>query len=880
MKTYFTGILMVSTLLAFSQNLEKKIFTTLKTSKSLLIDGDLNDEAWLAGEWAGDFTQHEPHDGAKPSQKTEFKVLYDDAFIYVAIKAYDTRPDSIEYRMTRRDDSDGDLVGISFDSYHDLRTAFTFIVSAAGVKSDMLLSNDGSQEDASWDPIWQVKTQKYLWGWAAEMKIPFTQLRFEKNSSDVWGVEVLRRLFRNDEMNFWQHIPRNSSGIVHMFGELAGLEAIQPKKIMDLTPYTVTSFEHYEKQEGNPFLDGRDFGASFGLDGKMGITNNITLDFTINPDFGQVEADPSQVNLTAYEAYFEERRPFFVEGKNITSLNLGLGDGDIGNDNLFYSRRIGKQPSGSVSLENGEYYKSPRNVRILGAAKITGKTKNGLSVGFLETITPRTYATIDSAGVLTKQQIEPFTNYFVGRVQKDINEGNTVIGGMVTHTYRDLSSIDNIEDTNLNYLHKSALTGGIDFTQFFKDKNYALIVSTAFSDVQGSKEAIEATQLSARHFFQRSDANHVTFDPNRTSLSGTGGKMELGKFGGNWNFMLFSSFKSPGFEINDLGFTQASDQVIYGFWTGYKFITPKAFYRSIRVNLNGWGGSDFALNAAGNGGNININTQFKNYWNGSIGVNTNTSAESTTLLRGGPNMILPGRTGFFAFVGTDNRKKLSFNVNTNINRGGEGYLKNMSVSGTVNYRPLQNLQISFEPSRYTSINQLQYVSERQNEGGKSSFIMSEIDQEVWSFSLRFNYSITPDMTIQYWGQPFFAKADYSNFKVIDQPKATAYADRFHVFNAQEIQLINGTYEVDENNNGNVDYTFQNPDFTFDEFLSNLVFRWEFIPGSSVYLVWSQSRNAYLPNAGTELASNFDDLFSNTKPTNVFLMKFSYRIGLH
>lgn len=465
--------------------------------------------------------------------------------------------------MTRRDEVDGDYVGLSFDSYHDLRTGFTFLVSSTGVKMDLMHINDGQVEDPSWDPIWHVKSAIHELGWFAEMKIPLTQLRFEKNTDEVWGVEIFRLNYRESEMSFWQPIPRNTSGLVHMYGELDGLEDIEPKKIFDLMPYAVASYENYKAQEGNPFLSGSDFIPNAGLDGKLGVTNNLTLDFTINPDFGQVEADPSQVNLTAYESFFREKRPFFIEGNNITSLSIGVGDSEMGNDNLFYSRRIGKSPAGYARLENGEYSKTPRNVRILGAAKLTGKTKDGLSIGVIETVTPRTYARIDSAGHRSKQEVEPLTNYFIGRVQKDFNKGNTMIGGMLTHTYRDLKAVEDLENSPLNYLHSSALTGGLDFTQHFNDKNWKLSINTAFSQVEGSEEAISATQMSARHFMQRPDATHMDYDPSRTSLSGTGGKMEFGKIGGNWNFMLFSTFKSPGFEINDLGYIRAADDMMH-----------------------------------------------------------------------------------------------------------------------------------------------------------------------------------------------------------------------------------------------------------------------------------------------------------------------------
>ena len=325
-----------------------------------MINGDFDDPAWQFGTWEGDLTQFEPYADRAPSQPTEFKVAYDDMNLYLAIRAIDDAPDSIVSRMSRRDNDDGDMVFVVFDSYHDLRTGFCFGVSAAGVRFDMIFSNNGQNEDPSWDPIWQAKSKIYDWGWAAEMKIPFTQLRFKKQSTEVWGFQVARQIFRHNEMSLWHAIPRNAPGFIHAMGELAGLEEIEPRRQLDLTPYSVVSQNSYEPEEGNPYATGSDQKLNFGLDGKVGVTNNLTLDFTINPDFGQVEADPSEVNLTAYESYFREKRPFFIEGNSITSFNVGLGDGDVGNDNLFYSRRIGRRPQGSLSTDDGEYVKMPQ----------------------------------------------------------------------------------------------------------------------------------------------------------------------------------------------------------------------------------------------------------------------------------------------------------------------------------------------------------------------------------------------------------------------------------------------------------------------------------------------------------------------------------------
>jgi len=474
------------------QTPEKKLYKAERVTIAPAIDGILDDKSWEEGTWTDDFTQFEPYNGSKVSQRTEFKILFDDDNLYAAFKAYDTSPDSIVNRLTRRDNPDGDLVGIIFDSFHDLRTGFLFGITSSGVKYDQMFTNDGESEDSSWDPNWWVKTSVNDEGWVAEMKIPFSQVRFEKNSGDTWGLEVARILYRKNETSFWQHIPKDAPGLVHLFGELSGLEQIKPRKIFDVTPYTVGKLETFKAEPGNPFLEkGKKYGLNGGIDAKIGVTNNMTMDLTINPDFGQVEADPSEVNLSAYETFFSEKRPFFIEGKNITNFNIGIGDGDVGNDNLFYSRRIGRRPQGDPDIDDGMYTDVPNFTTIIGAAKLTGKTKNGLSVGFVEAVTNEERAEIDNNGERTYETVEPLTNYVVGRVQKDFNEGKTIVGGIFTGTNRNLDA--NLDD----YMHKSAFSGGIDFTQYFKDKKWQFSLNTALSQVAGTREALELTQKSS-----------------------------------------------------------------------------------------------------------------------------------------------------------------------------------------------------------------------------------------------------------------------------------------------------------------------------------------------------------------------------------------------
>jgi hypothetical protein len=859
----------------------KKQYKATRLTTAPAIDGILDEEAWLEGSWIDDFTQYEPYNGSKVSQRTEFKILFDDNNLYAAFKAYDTSPDSIVNRLTRRDNPDGDLVGIIFDSFHDLRTGFLFGITSSGVKYDQMFTNDGENQDSSWDPNWWVKTSINDEGWVAEMKIPFSQVRFEKNSGDIWGLEVARVLYRKNETSFWQHMPKDAPGLVHLFGELAGLEQIKPRKIFDVTPYTVGKLETFKAEPGNPFMEkGKKYGLNGGIDAKIGITNNMTMDLTINPDFGQVEADPSEVNLSAYETFFSEKRPFFIEGKNITNFNIGIGDGDVGNDNLFYSRRIGRRPQGYPNLGEGMYAEVPNFTSIIGAAKLTGKTQNGLSVGFVEAVTAEGKAEIDNGGERTFETVEPLTNYAVGRVQKDFNEGKTIVGGIFTGTNRNL-------DANLSdYMHKAAYSGGIDFTQYFKDKKWQLTINTALSQVSGTKEAIGITQRSSAHYFQRPDKDYAEYDPDRTSLTGSGGKIQVGKLNGHLNLMGVVLWKTPGFEINDLGYLQQADRIMPIIWAGYNQWEPKGIYRSFNLNgdiytIYNFGGVNVQTGLEGN-----ANMTLKNYWSVWTGGNIGTSSMDPSMLRGGPTMKTPGRYNARVGFSTDNRKKLGLEFNTNFNKGFEDYYKNSNIGFEVSYKPTNYLRLSLSPGYSKSFSELQYVTLK-NMDGDDRYIFSSIDRRTINASLRVNLNISPDLTIQYWGQPFVASGRYYDYKYILDPIADKYTDRFHVYSDGELIPQNGYNQIDENLDGTIDYTFNTGDFNVKEFLSNLVLRWEYSPGSSVYLVWSQTRSGYNPTGNMDYLNDMGDLFNrqlfrdddNYALKNVFLVKFSYRFGL-
>lgn len=860
---------------ASGQNPEKKKYKATKITAAPAINGILDDKAWKSGEWIDDFTQYEPYNGNKPSQRTEFKILFDDDNIYAAFKAFDTSPDSIVNRLTRRDNPDGDLVGIVFDSFHDLRTGFLFGITSSGVKYDQMFTNDGQNQDSSWDPNWWVKTSVNDEGWVAEMKIPFSQLRFEKNSGDIWGLEVVRMLYRKNEQSFWQHLPKEAPGMIHLMGELEGLEQIKPRKIFDITPYGVGKAETFKAEPGNPFLNkGRKFGINGGIDAKIGVTNNMTMDLTINPDFGQIEADPSEVNLSAYETFFREKRPFFIEGNNITNFGLGIGDGDVGNDNLFYSRRIGRQPQGDPELKDGWNADIPTNSTILGAAKLTGKTKDGLSLGFVEAMTAQEKAEIDTVGGRVLETVEPLTNYFVGRVQKDINEGKTIIGGIFTSTNRDL-------DPNLSdFMHKAAYSGGVDFTQYFKEKSWMVNLNTAFSLVEGSKKALLNTQRSSARYYQRPDNDYSRLDTGRTSLAGSGGRLQVKKLNGHWNFMYVTIWKTPGFESNDLGYIREADQTLTLLGAQYNQWEPKWIYKRYNIGADFYTIYNFGWDNLGKGFEWNASMNLKNYWMIWTGGSFNGNGISTSMLRGGPKMKMPGSTNARIGFSTDNRKKLVFEVFANGSRGNMNYSKSFYTEIGATYKPTNYLSVTFTPGLSKSYTDLQYV-ERINYNNSDKYIFASIDRKTISASFRVNLNLSPELTLQYWGQPFVATGRYYDHKFILNPTADLYKERFVTYTDAQKTFDGENYNIDENLDGIKDYSFGKNDFNVQEFLSNLVIRWEYNPGSTVFLVWSQTRSFSNGSGDLDYFNDLGDLFDrdNNVPHNVFLVKFSYRFGL-
>lgn len=871
-------LMCVFTINISAQNDSIRFYNTARlVGEAPKIDGHADDAAWQQVPWGGgNFKQRSPDAGAPASVQTKFKILYDDRNLYVVFKNLDPEPGKIVSRMSRRDGFEGDQVEINIDSYNDKRTAFSFSASVSGVKGDEYISNNGGNWDVNWDPIWYLQTDIDEEGWIAEMRIPLSQLRFADKPEHVWGLQITRQFFRNQEQSVWQYIPPDATGWVHLFGELRGLKGIKPQKQVEIQPYLVAKAERFQEEEGNPFMTGKSSSLDVGLDAKFGITSDITLDLTVNPDFGQVEADPSQVNLSAFRVFFQERRPFFIEGNN--TLNFPVTG--FNNNNLFYSRRIGRTPQGEVltdpeDQDDGveEYVKTNNYTTILGAAKLTGKNKKGFSWGVLESVTSPERARIDSAGVRRSQMVEPLTNYLVGRVQQDINKGNTVIGGMLTSTNRSLT------DENLQWLHKDAYSGGVDIVHNWKNRKYFISAKTLFSNVKGSAEAIRMTQEAPERYFQRPDNDHSSVDTTRTSLTGTAGTFIYGKRGGKFIYEAGYTWLSPELELNDIGFLTQSDVMTQWTWFQYRVLNPIGIFRSLRFNGGQSLGWDFDRRNTSKGFDANTSLQFKNFWSVSAGASYSTHFISNANLRGGPALRYPGSYSYWLWIGTDQRKKFNLALSPRGNRGLEDYSRNDAVDIVFNYKPTNALSISLSPSFSHNTNKMQYVNTG-TVNGENRYIVGEIDQTTTRLSLRMTYMITPNLSVQAWGQPFGTSGKYSNFKYITDAKASDFNQRFANIPSEWMTLNNDDeeYAIDENSDGIPDYKFEKPDFNVGQFRSNMVLRWEYIPGSTFFLVWTQEMNGDFYDQSGPLHERYRFNFAD-KAHNIFLLKYTYRFIL-
>lgn len=824
------------------------------------IDGKLDDVCWQTGTWGGDFVQWIPKEGAAPSQKTEFKILYDDHSIYVAFRNYDNEPEKITRRAGRRDEFMGDMAGICFDSYHDKRTGFEFDMSAAGQKLDLIITNP-SQVDFNWNAVWFGEVGMEDSAWIMEMEIPLSQLRYSNEAEQVWGLHVWRWIDRHQEESDWEPQTSTGPGILYLFGELKGIKNLKKSQRIELMPYTSGLLKTFKKEPGNPFADkGREPLANIGLDAKVGVGSNFTVDLTINPDFGQVESDPSVMNLTAFETFFEEKRPFFLEGKNIF-------DFEFNNMNLFYSRRIGHSPSYKPDLTDDQHIKSPDNTTILSAVKFSGKTSKGLSVGVLQSLTANEKATIKSSTQEEKVSVEPLTNYMVARVQQDLNKSNTIVGGIFT-------SVNRFTDKQtLNFLNKEAYSGGVDLLHYWSDKKYYVEAKLIGSDIKGDEEAMINLQRSSARYFQRPDNHHTQLDSSLTHLSGLGGKLKVGKVKGLWKYSTEINWGSPGLDLNDIGYMQTADFISQENNISYFVNKPVSIFRTYKIGFeqsNNWDYNGVYLSSEAE---LSMYAEFLNKWGIANNLEYTGKKLNTHILRGGRAMYMPALWEEEFVIRTDYSKKVSGELELDADFSEHNYYRSYGISPGISVRPADKVRFSLNADYSVNKNDLQYVTTKESSSGKN-YVLATIDQETLGLTFRCDYNITPELSIQYYGSPFATTGSYSEYKAVTNPSASDYYQRYVSIKPSVLADDNKKLGVDNNSDGINEYTFNNPDFNFNQFRSNLVFRWEYRPGSQVYLVWSNERTDWL-NPGNAPLRNAATRLSDVSPNNVFMIKFNY-----
>jgi Domain of unknown function (DUF5916)/Carbohydrate family 9 binding domain-like len=809
-----------------------------------VIDGDLSDAAWANAPEFTDFTQHDPDDGKPATLPTSVRIVYDEQAIYFGATMTDTHhPTAL---LMRRDTfGDTDFISINIDPQLDRLSGNAFTLTPANTQLDTVLYNDIG-EDPTWDGVWESATKMSGKGWVAEVRVPFSQLRFPDRAVHVWGLNITRRTVRNNEWVRIVNTKKGETGFVSHFADIVGIEGIKRGRSLELMPYAVARADVRTRfDRSDPLLDERDHRADAGLDLKYALTSSLTLTGTINPDFGQVEVDPAVVNLSEFETFYPERRPFFTEGLNI----FRFGDSPapshfnfISSPSLFYTRRIGRAPQVSP---DADFVAAPADTTILGAAKITGKLPGGWSIGVLNALTDAERARFVDGAVSGRQQVEPMTNYFVTRATKEIGDG-TRVGLLVTSVNRRLPD-------ELTSLRESALTGGVDGYTSFREKSWILEGSLFGSRVSGSEQAIELTQRSSARYYQRPDARHITFDPARTSLTGWGGRAMLSKATGIWRPNVQVQAYSPGYETNDAGFMQRTDQISSHALMQYVNQNPTKRYRE----KHAWFGMFYTRNFDGDtidrGVFVDHFATLANYWNYRAALFVAADAMSDRLTRGGPLARTPAGWSADFSVNSDTRKKFWAGVSTSFEGDDDDMSSLASASVSLNARPAPNVQLSVTPYYSASRTETQYFTAfadaRATATYGTRYVFAELEQRAFELSTRVDWTLSPSLSFQLYLQPFIASGDYQDFHALAAARTRDY---------EPVVLP----------------PMLDPDFNFRSVRGSAVVRWEFRPGSALYVVWNENR-AEVERIG-DLRLSRDLRAIPTAPSHdVFLVKLSY-----
>jgi hypothetical protein len=824
-----------------------------KTPSPIRCDGVLDEAAWATAEPVTEFYQQTPSQGSPVTQKTDFRILFDEGALYIGARLYDAHPESIQANLGRRDASlPADRISVYIDPYHDKRSGYLFVVNAAGLKVDGLMYNDGAQ-DLTWDGVWEGRAHRDSLGWSAEMVIPFSQLRFQSEAQPVWGINFKRVIVRRAEESLVAYTPLDGAGFVSRFPDLIGLSGIRPSRSIELLPYVTSKGEFLQHDSGNPFNDGSQFDGRAGLDLRAPVGRRLTLNATVNPDFGQVEVDPAVVNLSDVESSFEEKRPYFVEGAS--NFRFGReGSNSYWNFNwpeptFFYSRRIGRAPQGA--LPPNEYSDVPIATTIIGAAKLTGKITPTINFGTLQAVTGRTDARYaDGNGIQARTEVEPLTYYEVTRALKEFHDRRAGLGLISTAVVREFQQASLENDLN-----KMSFLGGLDGWYFLDPKQkWVLSGWAAGSNVQGTSARLTNVQESSRHYFQRPDARSYSVDTAATSLTGWAGRLWLNKQNGRVMSNTGIGVLGPKFEVNDLGLQSRTDVINGHTMLGYQWTADGKYKRYANVWMGGAASKNFDGDVifldVEHGGNVNYKNNWNNWWN--VGFfPRRTDVRST---RGGPKMESRNDAYVNAGFNTNSYKKTFWSpwvyfeydeAGTRINNGGF----------YVEWKPMSNLLLSAGP--WVNLNHIdaQYVTVVPDASASRTYgnryVFAELDNNTVGADLRVNWTFTPNLSLETYVQPYISSGQYSQYKSLAAPD---------------------TYTFDPYAYGG------DPSFDYRSLRGNAVIRWEYLPGSTLFLVWTQQREDYAPYEDQDIRHDMRQMF-DAQANNVFMVKVTYHLGI-
>lgn len=867
--------------------------TAVRVDHAPTLDGRLDDAAWQAATPITDLVQSDPEEGKPVSQRTEIRMVYDNEALYIGARLFDSAAARIVARLGRRDAfTESDDFRVLIDSYHDHNTAFRFDVNAAGVRGDLVFGDDGNFADNSWDPVWDAAVTRDSLGWTAEERIPFSQLRFSRATQQVWGIRFVRTIERTNEFSMWPFVGKTENGFVSRFGHVLGIADIPAPKRLEILPYTVARGTSSSRSvQGSPFTSQSAYVGDAGLDLKYGLTSNLTLDATVNPDFGQVESDPAFVNLSAFEQFLEERRPFFVEGASI--FNFGGGGGFIrfgGTPQVFYSRRIGRAPTGDYTTDTipGDFLSLPQHTTLRGAAKLTGRTHSGWSLGLLEALTPIEHAWYeDTALVRSVRAVEPLTNFVVARAKREVHNGETGFGFLATAVNRDLAG------DRLGTLRSAAYVGGADFFHRWKGSTYSFNASVSVAHVTGDTLSLQATQQQSSRYFSRPDATHLTYDPSRTSLNGLSADVSFSKGGGATNWALGASTTTPGYEVNDLGFQTRVDRISAAAFLGHRWTKPGTVFRYSSVGISGGPSWNFGGDNISNSISLNGFAQLMNFSGFNLNLGAQPRHSDDRLTRGGPLAASP--LGYYAGGGyfTDNRKALQGSLFVFWNgdeSGGWGW----NWSPFVSYRPSGAVELTMSPNYFVGKSTAQFVGRRADSTATGTygtrFLFANLMQHSLDVSLRVNVTMSPALSLQFYAQPFSFTGDYSGFKELRTPRTYDFnvygRDNGSTYTPGDtlvcpVNSASTCAGVDPDGGGAAqEFALTSPDFRTRSLISNAVLRWEYRPGSTIFLVWTQNRDSFVPFDPTfSTGRDFRSQLFLDRPTNVLLVKVNYWLSL-